>query len=59
MVISAIIPFIFLSKKGRKKIGISSSTKIGTLTLSLLTGIALSFLLYLIGIQSFVIQDLT
>lgn len=49
MVVSALVPFIFLSKYGRNKIGIKGTKKIGTLGLSLFLGAALSLLLYVVG----------
>src|SRR5690606_27757898 len=51
MLVSALVPFIFLSKYGRKKIGIVRTKKIGGLILSLAFGIAFSLLLYFIGIE--------
>ncbi len=51
MFISALVPFIFLNKYGRKKIGIKGTGKIGGLMLSLIIGIAFSLLLYIIGIE--------
>jgi len=49
MFISALVPFIFLNKYGRKKIRIIGTNKIGGLILSLTIGIAFSLLLYFIG----------
>lgn len=49
MTISAISPFIFLSKFGRKEIGIIKSRKYSWLFLSLLFGLIFSILLYLLG----------
>lgn len=51
MFISALTPFIFLNKYGRKNIGIKGTGKIGGLILSLIIGIAFSLLLYIIGIE--------
>jgi len=51
MFVSAVVPFIFLNKYGRKKIGIRGTGKIGGLILSLIIGIAFSLLLYIIGIE--------
>lgn len=49
MLVSALIPFIFLNKYGRKKIGIKGTKKIGGLILSLILGIAFSLFLFIIG----------
>lgn len=49
MFVSALVPFIFLNKYGRREIGIKGSHKIGGLTLSLILGIACSLLLFIIG----------
>ncbi|MEX0289074.1 MAG: CPBP family glutamic-type intramembrane protease, partial [Flavobacteriaceae bacterium] len=49
MLISALVPFIFLSKFGRTHIGIRGSSKWGTLILSFALGIALSLLFYVLG----------
>lgn len=49
MFISAIIPFIFLNKHGRKQIGIIATNKILPLVYALIAGIAFSYLLYLLG----------
>ena len=49
MFVSALVPFIFLNKYGRKKIGIKGTKKIGGLILSLILGIAFSLLLFFIG----------
>lgn len=51
MFVSAVVPFIFLNKYGRKKIEIKGTGKIGGLILSLIIGIAFSLLLYIIGIE--------
>lgn len=51
MFVSAFVPFIFLNKNGRKKIGIKGTGKIGRLILSLIIGISFSLLLYIIGIE--------
>lgn len=51
MFVSALVPFIFLNKNGRKKIGIKGTGKIGGLILSLIIGISFSLLLYIIGIE--------
>ncbi|MFT3679903.1 MAG: type II CAAX endopeptidase family protein [Ferruginibacter sp.] len=49
MVISAAAPFIFLSKYGRKKIGITRPQKIYWILLAFVTGLAASYLLHLAG----------
>ncbi|MGB5821452.1 MAG: type II CAAX endopeptidase family protein, partial [Saonia sp.] len=51
MFISALVPFIFLSKYGRNQIGIRTSKKWGKLILPFALGIALSLLLYFIGME--------
>ncbi len=49
MFVSALIPFIFLNKSGRKKIGIKGTKKIGGLILSFILGIAFSLILFFLG----------
>lgn len=49
MVISAVAPFIFLSKYGRKKIGITKPENYRWLLIAFVTGLAVSMLLYLTG----------
>lgn len=49
MLISALVPFIFLNKHGRKQIGIKTTKKIHYLILALAVGLALSFLLHYLG----------
>jgi len=49
MVISAIAPFIFLSKYGRTKIGIVKTRKYGWLLIAFISGLFVSFLLYYLG----------
>tara|TARA_R110002033_G_scaffold52713_3_gene100250 strand:- start:2498 stop:3241 length:744 start_codon:yes stop_codon:yes gene_type:complete len=49
MFISAIIPFVFLSKYGRKKIGIKTTRKLNYLILALGIGIIFSFILHFLG----------
>jgi hypothetical protein len=49
MVISAIAPFIFLSKFGRKKIGIKKPTNYRWLIIAFIIGIVFSILLYFLG----------
>ncbi|MEW7292861.1 CPBP family intramembrane glutamic endopeptidase [Aquimarina sp. 2304DJ70-9] len=49
MFISAIAPFIFLSKYGRKKIGIKKPTEKNWLIISFIIGIVFSIFLYFLG----------
>ena len=49
MVASALIPFLFLNKKGRQKIGLVKSKKSNYLILAFLIGIGASFILFLLG----------
>lgn len=49
MTISAVAPFIFLNKKGLKKIGVTKPKKFSWLIWSFLLGLVLSFLLYFYG----------
>ncbi|TAE40517.1 MAG: CPBP family intramembrane metalloprotease [Runella slithyformis] len=49
MTISAIAPFIFLSKYGRKKIGLTKPTKYNWLLIALISGLFASTLLYFLG----------
>jgi len=49
MVISAITPFIFLSKYGRKKIGITKPKKYNWLFIAFISGLIVSILLYFLG----------
>ena len=49
MAISAIVPFIFLSKKGRAEIGITKPQKNNRLLLAFAAGLVASILLYWIG----------
>lgn len=49
MLISAIAPFIFLSKFGRKKIGIKKPTNYSWLIIAFIIGIVFSVLLYFLG----------
>jgi membrane protease YdiL (CAAX protease family) len=49
MVISAIAPFIFLGKYGRKKIGITKPEKYHWLLIAFATGLAVSVILYFLG----------
>ncbi|WP_405246888.1 CPBP family intramembrane glutamic endopeptidase [Cellulophaga sp. Asnod2-G02] len=49
MLIMAIAPFVFLSKYGRKKIGIKKPTNNPWLIIALIIGVAFSILLYFLG----------
>lgn len=49
MFISAIVPFLFLNKHGRKHIGITKTNKLTSLVYALVAGIVFSYLLYLLG----------
>ncbi len=49
MIISAVAPFIFLSKPGRKKIGITKPKKYSRLFIAFLFGLIASILLYLLA----------
>ena len=49
MVISAIIPFIFLARYGRKKIGITKPKNYWWLLIAFVSGLLFSFLLYYLG----------
>ncbi|MCO5723892.1 CPBP family intramembrane glutamic endopeptidase [Robiginitalea marina] len=49
MFVSAFVPFIFLNKYGRKRIGIKKPKSIAGLVLSLIPGIAFSLFLFFIG----------
>jgi membrane protease YdiL (CAAX protease family) len=49
MVISAIVPFIFLSKYGRRNIGITKPKKYSFLIIAFVAGLIVSFLLYFLG----------
>ncbi|MBU2946463.1 CPBP family intramembrane metalloprotease [Zobellia uliginosa] len=49
MVVSALVPFIFLNKTARNKIGFRGSKKWSALALALGVGAAFSFLLYFLG----------
>ena len=49
MFLSALIPFLFLSKYGRKKIGIKTTKKLYHLILALLIGLIFSVVLYFLG----------
>ncbi|QMU26874.1 CPBP family intramembrane glutamic endopeptidase [Adhaeribacter radiodurans] len=49
MLISAVAPFLFLTKYGRKKIGLTRPRKYSGLVLALIAGLIVSFLLYYIG----------
>ena len=49
MIISAIAPFIFLSKYGRKEIGITKPKKYNWLLIAFISGLLASILLYFLG----------
>jgi len=49
MLLSALIPFIFLSKYGRKKTGINGTKRIGALAFSIVLGVFCSLALYFVG----------
>jgi len=49
MLISALLPFVFLNKKGIKSIGIRKTNRWLNLLLALITGLIFSFLLYWLG----------
>lgn len=49
MVASGIIPFIFLTKYGQKKIGITKPAKLNWLLIAFISGLTFSFLLYFLG----------
>ncbi|MDR1225835.1 MAG: CPBP family intramembrane metalloprotease [Prevotellaceae bacterium] len=49
MVISALLPFIFLTKTGQKSIGITKPKKYSALLLALLSGLGFSILLHYLG----------
>ena len=49
MFLSALIPFLFLSKYGREKIGIKTTKKLNYLILALAIGVIFSLVLYLLG----------
>lgn len=49
MFISALVPFVFLGKYGRKQIGISRTNKYNWLLFALISGVAASLLFYLAG----------
>jgi uncharacterized protein len=55
MIISAIAPFIFLSKYGRQKVGIKKPVNFGRLVYSFLVGIIISSLLF--GLASLLYTD--
>ena len=56
MLVMAILPFLFLSKYGRRKIGIQKPTNYRWLFFALGIGIAFSILLYFLG-TVFIILD--
>lgn len=50
MVISAIVPFLFLNKHGLKQVGIKKTGKLRILGYAFIAGLAFSFLLYIAGV---------
>lgn len=51
MLISAVIPFLFLNKHGLRQIGITKTRKFGTLFLALAAGLVFSLVLHFLGIS--------
>ncbi|MEM7548708.1 MAG: hypothetical protein AAF363_03485 [Bacteroidota bacterium] len=49
MFVSALVPFIFLNKHGRKKIGIKRAESIGAIVIAFILGIVFSLVLYFVG----------
>ena len=49
MLISALLPFVFLNTSGRKAIGIKPTRKWTSLVLAVITGFILAYILYFIG----------
>ena len=49
MLISALVPFLFLSKLGRRKIGLKKPDSIGWLGIAFVIGLVFSILLYYLG----------
>jgi uncharacterized protein len=49
MLISAVAPFIFLTRYGRKKIGMTKPRKYNSLIVAFIAGLIFSFLLYFLG----------
>ena len=49
MLVSALVPFVFLSKAGKRQIGLKGTGKLGVLALAFAQGIAFSLALYFIG----------
>ncbi|MGB3800272.1 MAG: CPBP family intramembrane glutamic endopeptidase, partial [Lewinella sp.] len=49
MLLSAVIPFVLLTRSGRRDMGLTWPRPVGGLLLALLAGVALSLVLYLIG----------
>ena len=50
MLISAIVPFLFLSKKGRRKIGIKKPENLNWVIIALVIGLVFSISLYYLGV---------
>ncbi|WP_255068921.1 CPBP family intramembrane glutamic endopeptidase [Lacihabitans sp. LS3-19] len=53
MFLSALIPFIFLSKFGRETVGFKKTKRIGTIATAFIFGIVFSLFLYYLGIELF------
>ena len=51
MLISAIVPFLFLSKQGRRKIGIKKAENFNWLFIALVVGLVFSIALYYLGAE--------
>lgn len=49
MFLSALVPFLFLNKSGRKQIGITGTPEYGVLSMALLLGVVLSLVFFLAG----------
>src|SRR5690606_28568225 len=49
MFLSALVPFLFLSKYGRNKIGIKSTEKFNSIIIALVIGIVFSVFIYILG----------
>jgi membrane protease YdiL (CAAX protease family) len=49
MLISALLPFVFLNKCGRNAIGIKTTRKWGSLVIAVFVGLILAYIIYFIG----------
>lgn len=49
MVLSAVVPFLFLNPYGRRKIGLTRPKKYSPILVAFVAGLVVSFLLYLVG----------